>query len=81
MAYRDQMKWDRAIADLDEAVRLNTRYEHTLYERAVLRFAIGRGGAADDPRTDPDIQGWRGDLSMYAALPGYSLPEPSTAML
>ena len=37
----------------------------------MVLFATGRPGAADEARTVLEIQGWRGDLSMYAVLLGH----------
>ncbi len=68
---RNRAEWAKALADLDEAIRLEPRNDDAHYHRGVVRFASRRDGAADDARAVLDIQGWRGNLSLYAVLNGY----------
>ncbi len=71
IAMNDRMEWQMADADLAELLRAEPRNSYAHYQMAVVRFATRRGGAADEARSVVDIQGWREDLSIYAALLGY----------
>ena len=68
---RDRLEWAGALADLDEAVRLAPKNGDAHYHRGIVLFAMQHDGAADAARAVLDIQGWRGDLSLYAALLGH----------
>jgi tetratricopeptide (TPR) repeat protein len=67
---RDRLEWAQALADFDEAIRLDARDPNAHYHRGIVLFARRRGGAADEAKAALDLQGWRGDLSMYAVLLG-----------
>jgi lipoprotein NlpI len=65
------MEWTRALADLDEAVRLDPREAYAHYYRGGVLFAAGRDGAADEAKAVLDLQGWLENQSMYAVLLGH----------
>ena len=51
--------------------RLDARDPYAHYHHGFVLFATRRGGAADEAKAALDLQGWRGDLSMYAGLLGH----------
>ncbi len=71
IARRDMTQWDKAISDFDTVIRLDPKETFPHYHRAVLLLATHREGAADGAQAVLDLQGWRGNFSMYAVLVGH----------
>ncbi len=67
---RDRLEWAGALADLDEAIRLEPKNGDAHYGRGIALLAMRRDGATDEARAVLDIQAWRGKLSLYAVLFG-----------
>jgi len=63
--------YDKALADYDRAIGLDHKSAHAHFSRAVALFLARREGTAGDLRTMLELEGWRGELSLYAVLLGH----------
>jgi tetratricopeptide (TPR) repeat protein len=69
--WAEKREYDKAIADYTAAIRLNPNEPTPLYNRAIGLLMTHPEGAVDDAKAVLHLQGWRGNLSMYAVLMGH----------
>ena len=66
----DKKEYDKAIADYNEAIRLDPKDPWLYFNRAVTSLITSRDNAADC-RTSLELWGWRAANAPYAVLIGY----------
>ena len=70
LAWTAKKEYDKAIADYNEAIRLDPKDAGRISKRAVTSLITSRDNAADC-RTSLELWGWRDERSPYAVLIGY----------
>jgi tetratricopeptide (TPR) repeat protein len=64
-------EFDKAIKDFDQALRLDPKYARAIYERSIVQLVTRRAGATDGFQDVLDLQGWKGDRSIYCVIFGH----------
>ena len=70
-AWSAKKDYDKAIADDNEAIRLDPGYALAYTNCGVVFLLTGSEKAGDDERKFLELEGWRGEHSQYAVLWGY----------
>ncbi len=68
LAWSNKSDYDKAIADYDEAIRLSPKYSWGLLNRTVAKILARKTDATDDAKKVLEIEGSKGDLSIYAVI-------------
>jgi lipoprotein NlpI len=63
--------YDRAIEDLNEAIRLRPKYDWAHFYRSVAQLLDRRAKAADGFQAVLELEGSEGDVSPYAVILGH----------
>jgi len=69
-AWLAKKKYDKALADYNESIRLDPKYALAYGNRSVTQMILQRGEAVGGFKTVLDLQGWKGDFSLYAVILG-----------
>ena len=70
-AWCDKKDYDKAIADYDEAIRLDPKFASAHFNRSVAQMLMRRGSAVRRFRQVIDVEGWKGDRAVYAVILGH----------
>src|SRR5208337_2720422 len=69
--WSERKELEIAIADYNEAIRLDPGFAPAFSNRGVVFLLTGSEKAGDDERKFLELEGWRGEYSQYAVLWGY----------
>jgi tetratricopeptide (TPR) repeat protein len=70
-AWSAKKGYDRAIKDFNEAIRLNPKEALAYFNRAVAQLLDQRPETEEGFRALLDLQGWKGEYSVYAVILGH----------
>ena len=71
LAWNNKKEHDKAIADYNEAIRIDPKLAWAYIGRAVTLFITRREGAIDGTKTALAVEGWRGEVPIYAVVLGH----------
>ena len=70
-AYLAKKDYDRAIANYDVAIRLNPKSADAFRDRSIAQMVTRRPGGVKGFQAVIDLQGWKGDRTVYAVILGH----------
>jgi lipoprotein NlpI len=70
ITWHAKKEYDKAIRDYDEAIRLDPKFASAYFNRSVAQM-LTRKPAVEGFRQVLEVQGWKGDLAVYAVILGH----------